>query len=116
LAILRRFDGFAESVLGKRVVRAKDTPGFIANRLGVYAMQRTLHAAFEHGLSVEEVDALTGPLIGHPKSATFRLSDICGLDITADVANNLSQRLPDNRFRTAFALPEPMQRLLADGR
>src|SRR6266436_3701053 len=60
-SILERFDGFAESILGKRVVRAKDTPGFIANRLGVYAMQRTLHGAFEHGLSVEEVDALTGP-------------------------------------------------------
>jgi 3-hydroxyacyl-CoA dehydrogenase len=113
---ITRFNAFAEAVLGKRIVAAKDTPGFIANRLGVYAMQVVLHAALEHGLTVEQVDALTGPLIGHPKSATFRLSDICGLDISADVANNLTQRLPDDRYRAAFALPAPMQRLLADGR
>jgi len=113
---LARFEGFAETILGKRVVRARDTPGFIANRLGVYAMQRTLHAALEHGLTVEQVDFLTGPLIGHPRSGTFRLSDICGLDISADVANNLTQRLPDDRYRAVFALPAPVQRLLAEGR
>src|SRR5205085_481619 len=115
-ASLDKFRVFAETVMGKRIVMAKDTPGFIANRLGVYGMQSAVHATLKHGLSVEQVDALTGPLIGHPKSATYRLSDICGLDISADVANNLSQRLPYNRFRAAFALPEPMQRLLADGR
>src|SRR5258708_1040553 len=94
---------------------AKDTPGFIANRLGVYAMQQTIHATLAHGLSVEEVDYLTGPLVGHPKSGTFRLSDICGLDISADVAGNLTERLPDNPRRSAFALPPVMQRLLAEG-
>jgi 3-hydroxyacyl-CoA dehydrogenase len=113
---LARFQPFAETVLGKRVVLAKDTPGFIANRLGVYAMMRTLHATFKHGLTVEQVDALTGPLIGHPKSATFRLQDIVGLDITADVANNLSGRLPDDRRRAALTLPAPVLQLIKEGR
>jgi len=113
---LQQFGGFAETILGKRIVTAKDTPGFIANRLGVYAMQQTLHATVSHGLTVEQVDYLTGPLIGHPRSGTFRLSDICGLDISADVAGNLSSRLPRDRYHPAFALPVVMQRLLADGR
>ena len=114
--VLERYSGFGESVLGKRIVRAKDTPGFIANRLGVYAMLRTLNATLEHGLTVEQVDVLTGPLLGHPKSGTFRLSDICGLDITADVSRNLQSRLPDDRYRAALALPPPAERLLAEGR
>lgn len=114
--LLENFTGFAETILGKRVVMAKDTPGFIANRIGVWAMLRTIRAALEGGLTVEQVDALTGPLIGHPRSATFRLSDICGLDITVDVARHLYERLPDNRRRAVLALPQPIQQLVADGR
>jgi 3-hydroxyacyl-CoA dehydrogenase len=115
-AALAQFNGFAETILGKRIVTAKDTPGFIANRLGVYSMQVVIHAALARGLTVEQVDALTGPLIGHPKSATLRLSDICGLDISADVATNLMSRLPDDHRRSAFIIPTPIERLLADGR
>jgi 3-hydroxyacyl-CoA dehydrogenase len=114
--VLKGFVGFAETVLGKRTVMARDTPGFIANRLGVYSMQSALHATLKHGLTVEEVDAITGPLIGRPKSATFRLSDICGLDITADVATNLFGRLPEDRYRPSFALPSVLSALLKDGR
>ncbi|HEV2474567.1 MAG TPA: 3-hydroxyacyl-CoA dehydrogenase/enoyl-CoA hydratase family protein, partial [Chthonomonadales bacterium] len=110
------FVEFAQRVLGKRVVVARDTPGFIANRLGVFSMLRTVHAALEHGLTVEQVDALTGPLIGRPRSGTFRLSDICGLDITADVAANLSARLPQDRFSQFLRLPPQLTNLLEDGR
>ncbi len=107
---------FAESLLGKRIVFAHDTPGFIANRLGIYASLHAMHATLSHGLSVEEVDAITGPIVGHPKSATYRLNDIVGLDITADVANNLSTRLPDNNRRAMLSLPDPIKQLLSEGR
>ena len=115
-ASVEAFLPFAETLLGKRIVFAHDTPGFIANRLGIYASLHAMHATLAHGLSVEEVDAITGPLIGHPKSATYRLNDIVGLDITADVANNLSTRLPDNERRNMLNLPDPIKKLLAEGR
>lgn len=111
-----RFAQFAEVVLGKSVVIARDTPGFIANRLGVCAMQLVLHATLRHGLSVEQVDELTGPLIGHPKSASFRLSDICGLDISADVTANLKERLPAGRWTEQFVMPPAVLELLSSGR
>jgi 3-hydroxyacyl-CoA dehydrogenase len=114
--LVENFTSFAETILGKRVVIAKDTPGFIANRIGVWAMLRRVRAALEYGLTVEQVDTLTGPLIGHPRSATFRLSDICGLDITVDVARHLYERLPDDRWRATLALPHPIQQLMAEGR
>jgi 3-hydroxyacyl-CoA dehydrogenase len=115
-AELSRFGDFAEVVMGKSVVIARDTPGFIANRLGVCAMQVVLHATLRHGLSVEQVDELTGPLIGHPKSASFRLSDICGLDIASDVTANLKERLPEDRWTGIFVNPPPVVQLLASGR
>ncbi len=114
--VMRQFGEFAEVVLGKSVVLARDTPGFIANRLGVLSMQVVLHATLKHGLSVEEVDELTGPLIGHPKSASFRLSDICGLDITSDVTNNLKERLPADRWSELMVMPPSVLQLLASGR
>ncbi len=107
---------FAERVLGKRVVIARDTPGFIANRLGVHAMVAVFPIMQEFGLTIEEVDALTGPLIGNPRSATFRLSDIVGLDVTASVAKNLYERLETPEEKAIFTLPEVVQRLIADGR
>ncbi|HXG23134.1 MAG TPA: 3-hydroxyacyl-CoA dehydrogenase family protein, partial [Chthonomonadales bacterium] len=93
------FDGFvrfADRVLGKRVIRAKDTPGFISTRLGMYALAKTLEIAFARGLSVEEVDYLTGPLLGRPKSGTFRLADIIGIDITVQIIDNLAAALPND--------------------
>jgi 3-hydroxyacyl-CoA dehydrogenase len=103
-------------VLGKRVVIARDTPGFIANRLGVHSMMVVFPLMQEFGMTVEEVDALTGPLIGNPRSATFRLADIVGLDVMASVAGNLHERLSTEEEKRIFALPEVVQRLIADGR
>jgi 3-hydroxyacyl-CoA dehydrogenase len=114
--ILEGVARFAERVLGKRVVIARDTPGFIANRLGVHSMMVVFPLMQEFGMTVEEVDALTGPLIGNPRSATFRLADIVGLDVMASVAGNLHERLSTEEEKRIFALPEVVQRLIADGR
>jgi 3-hydroxyacyl-CoA dehydrogenase len=114
--ILEGVARFAERVLGKRVVIARDTPGFIANRLGVHSMMVVFPLMQEFGMTIEEVDALTGPLIGNPRSATFRLADIVGLDVMASVAGNLHERLSTKEEKRIFALPEVAQRLIADGR
>jgi 3-hydroxyacyl-CoA dehydrogenase len=114
--ILEGVARFAERVLGKRVVIARDTPGFIANRLGVHSMMVVFPLMQEFGMTIEEVDALTGPLIGNPRSATFRLADIVGLDVMASVAGNLHERLATDAEKRVFALPEVVQRLIADGR
>lgn len=113
--LVDRFADFAETVLGKRVVIAKDTPGFIANRLGIYSMMRTLHATLEHGLTIEQVDALTGPVTGHPRSATYRLQDIVGLDVTVDVSQNLKSRLPDDSCGRMLALPDLIREMVQHG-
>jgi 3-hydroxyacyl-CoA dehydrogenase len=114
--ILEGVARFAERVLGKRVVIARDTPGFIANRLGVHSMMVVFPLMQEFGMTIEEVDALTGPLIGNPRSATFRLADIVGLDVMASVAGNLHERLTTEEEKRIFTLPEVAQRLIADGR
>jgi 3-hydroxyacyl-CoA dehydrogenase len=114
--ILEGVARFAERVLGKRVVIARDTPGFIANRLGVHSMMVVFPLMQEFGMTIEEVDALTGPLIGNPRSATFRLADIVGLDVMASVAGNLHERLATEAEKRVFTLPEVAQRLIADGR
>jgi 3-hydroxyacyl-CoA dehydrogenase len=114
--ILEGVARFAERVLGKRVVIARDTPGFIANRLGVHSMMVVFPLMQEFGMTIEEVDALTGPLIGNPRSATFRLADIVGLDVMASVAGNLHERLATEAEKRVFTLPEVVQRLIADGR
>src|ERR687890_326121 len=80
---------FGERILGKGGVMAKDTPNFIGNRLGSFSMMNAIRYAFENGYGIEEVDAITGPLVGHPKTATFRLQDQVGLDIAIGVAENL---------------------------
>src|SRR5436309_3207720 len=88
-APLLAFEKFAELMLGKGVVRANDTPNFIANRIGLYAALRTIHLMRDFGLTIEEVDRLTGALIGRPKTATFRTMDMVGIDIFAHVAQNV---------------------------
>ena len=88
-ALLKSFGAFGEAVLGKGIVRAKDTPGFVANRIGCFDMQWVALLMIEEGLSIDEVDALTGPVIGRPKSATFRLGDIVGIDLMAQMGRNL---------------------------
>ena len=91
---------FAERALGKGIVIAKDAPGFIANRLGVRGLVTTMHAMEQFGLTIDEVDALTGPLIGRPNSATFRTGDISGLDILAHVSAGLAETTGED-----FTLP-----------
>jgi 3-hydroxyacyl-CoA dehydrogenase len=92
-ALLKSFGEFGEAVLGKGIVRAKDTPGFVANRIGCFDMQQVALLMLEQELSIDEVDALTGPAIGRPKSATFRLGDIVGVDLMAQMGRNLRELL-----------------------
>lgn len=102
---------YGDLFLGKQTVLCKDTPAFIANRLGIFAMVQTIRAAIEFGLTVEEVDKLTGPVVGRPKSGTFRLSDVVGLDTTINVCNNLSAVLNNDESVSAFELPAIMKSL-----
>lgn len=97
--VVERVRNFGERVLGKGGVIAKDTPNFIGNRLGSFAGMQAVTYAFENGYSIEEVDAITGPLIGHPKTATFRLNDTVGLDIAVGVAENLYEAVPEDESR-----------------
>jgi 3-hydroxyacyl-CoA dehydrogenase len=101
---------YGDLYLGKTTVLCKDTPGFIANRLGIHAMVQTVRIAEEMGLTVEEVDKLTSTVVGRPKSGTFRLSDVVGLDTTVNVCNNLVQMQHDEA-REAFVLPAAMAKL-----
>lgn len=100
------FMHYADLFLGKTPVLCKDTPAFIANRIGVYGLMETLEATLSLGLTVEEVDQLTGPVIGRPKSATFRTMDVVGLDTLIKVANNLYAALPHDEAREKFKIPE----------
>ena len=102
---------YGDLYLGKTVVLAQDTPGFIANRVGVFGLLDAMHVMQELGLTVEEVDKLTGPVIGHAKSATFRTSDVVGLDTTINVANGLAQSLPHDEAKEVFALPDFVQKM-----
>lgn len=96
---------YGDLYLGKETVLCKDTPAFIANRIGIYAIMSAMHTIEDMGLSVGEVDRMTGPLIGRAKSATFRTMDVVGLDTTVNVANNLYAGLPNDESKEAFKLP-----------
>src|SRR5215218_10310609 len=110
--VLERMRAFVERVLGKGAVVAKDTPNFIANRLGSFAGMHDVRYALEHGYSIEEVDALTGPLVGRPRTATFRLADQVGLDVMVGVAGNLHELAPADESRDVLPAPEPLKRML----
>jgi 3-hydroxyacyl-CoA dehydrogenase len=113
--VLERMRAFVERVLGKGAVVAKDTPNFIANRLGSFAGMHDVRYALEHGYSIEEVDALTGPLVGRPKTATFRLFDQVGLDVMVGVAANLYELAPADESREVLPAPEPLRRMVEAG-
>ncbi len=104
--------GFLDRRLGKGVVPAKDRPNFIANRIGVFGMMATIHEMIAMGFTPTEVDQMTGKAIGHASSATFRTSDLVGLDVTAHVTNNLYPAVPDDEDRDVFQLPALIQTLL----
>ena len=110
--IVERVRAFGERVLGKGGVIAKDTPNFIGNRLGSFAGMQSARYAFENGYGIEEVDAITGPLIGHPKTATFRLNDQVGLDIAVGVAENLYELVPEDESREELKPPDMLKQML----
>ncbi len=114
-AVVERVAHFARVHLGKGVVIAKDTPNFIGNRIGVYAMMQALRQATEGDYSIEDIDQLTGTLIGHPKSATFRTADVVGLDTLRHVAQNLYDAVPDDESREAFQVPDVLNKLVEGG-
>lgn len=103
---------YGEKYLGKTSVLAKDTPAFIGNRIGIFGIMSLFHSMKELGLTIEEVDKLTGPVIGRPKSATFRTVDVVGLDTLVHVANGLYENVPDDEAHDLFKLPDFIQHML----
>ena len=103
------------SHMGKGVVRAKDTPDFIANRVGVFSLLATLHHAKAFELGLDDVDALTGALLGRPKSATFRTMDVVGLDTLQHVVNTMQDHLKSDPWHTAFTLSDWLLGLIQKG-
>ncbi len=104
--------GFMDRRLGKGVVPAKDEPNFIANRVGTFSMMATIHEMLAMGFTPTEVDQMTGKATGHAKSATFRTSDLVGLDVLAHVNKNLYPAVPDDEDREAFILPDVINKML----
>ena len=113
-AIVERVSQFADRCLGKGVVIARDTPNFIANRIGLYGVISVIRTLEAGTLTIEDIDAITGPALGRPKSATFRTMDIAGLDVLGHVARNLLTQLPADEARQ-FALPPLVQALIEKG-
>jgi len=97
---------YGEKFLGKTSVLAKDTPAFIGNRIGIFGIMSLFHIVKEMGLTVEEVDKLTGPLIGRPKSATFRTIDVVGLDTLVHTANGVAENAPNDEMHDSFSIPD----------
>ncbi len=113
--ILDELERFLVTTLGKGVVRAKDTPNFIANRVGVFSMLATIHHAERLGLGFDTVDALTGSLIGRPRSATFRTADVVGLDTFAHVVHTMRDTLPEDPWHKYYGVPAWLQGLIDQG-
>lgn len=104
-AALAEFERFAEVVLGKSIVHARDTPNFIANRIGLFAALKAVQLMRDRGFTIEEIDRLTGPLIGRAKTATFRTIDMVGLDVFSKVAENIYENAPADPQREIFRVP-----------
>ena len=104
--VLEFLNGYGEKFLGKTSVVAKDTPAFIGNRIGIFSIMSLFHMVKEMGLTIEEVDKLSGPVIGRPKSATFRTVDVVGLDTLVHVANGIAENCPDDERKPLFVLPD----------
>lgn len=103
---------YGKRFLGKTTVLCKDTPAFIANRVGVFSIMWMFHYVKENGLSIDEIDKLTGPLIGRAKSATFRTADVVGLDTLVHVANGLKDNVPNDESKELFQIPDYIQLML----
>ena len=114
-AVLDRLETFLTTTLGKGVVRAKDTPNFVANRVGVFSMLAAMHHTAAFGLGFDAVDALTGPAIGRAKSATYRTADVVGLDTMAHVIQTMADTLPDDPWARYYKSPAWLAQLIAKG-
>lgn len=113
--IVKLMTEFSEKTLGKGVVIANDTPNFIANRIGTYGLLVTLQAMIDKGFSVDEVDAVTGPAMGRPKSATFRTLDLVGLDTFVHVANNVFEKVNNEEEKLVFEPPQVLRDMVSRG-
>ncbi|MBB3222906.1 3-hydroxyacyl-CoA dehydrogenase/enoyl-CoA hydratase family protein [Pseudoduganella umbonata] len=113
--ILDQLETFLTSALGKGVVRAKDTPNFIANRVGIFGMLATIHQAEKFGLSVDVVDDLTGAKLGRAKSGTFRTADVVGLDTMGHVIKTMQDNLKDDPFASVYKTPDILAKLIEKG-
>ncbi|MBI4601240.1 MAG: 3-hydroxyacyl-CoA dehydrogenase/enoyl-CoA hydratase family protein [Planctomycetes bacterium] len=114
--VAAEIERFSDLRLGKGIVRAKDTPNFIANRIGVFCMGAALKILLEEGLTVEEVDEITGPAMGRPKTASFRLHDLVGIDVAVMVMDNARRLLQQDESRDLFEPPELLRRMVREGR
>ena len=113
--VLDALADFCDRRLGKGVVHAKDTPNFIANRIGTFSMLTSLSLMARFGMSIEEVDACTGPAIGWPKSATFRTADIVGLDVLTSVVRNIYENAPQDESRELYRVPALVEEMTRRG-
>lgn len=113
--VVERITEFLEDHAARRVVRAKDTPGFIANRYGMWSMFSTIQVTERLGMTIEEVDAICGPFLGRPRSAAFRLNDLVGLDIMMDIADNLRERCPHDAMAQSMTAPQSLAVLMEKG-
>ncbi len=111
-AIVDFLMNYGDLILGKTTVLCKDTPAFIANRIGVFGMMAIMNTMEKMKLTVDEVDALTGPIIGRPKSATFRTGDVVGLDTLVKVANGVAANCPNDEAKAIFNIPAWLQKML----
>ena len=111
-AVLNFLEDYGQRVLGKVTVLCKDTPAFIANRIGVFGIMGLFHLVEEMGLTVEEVDRLTGPALGRPKSATFRTADVVGLDTLVKVAQGVKDNCPKDEQNALFTIPGYLQKMV----
>ena len=113
--VLEFFTNFGRFRLGKGIVFGKDTPNFVGNRIGVFGIVATFNAMMEMDYQVDEVDAITGPAMGHPGSATFGTADLVGIDVMAHVINTINEGCPDDEERELFTVPDFVKKMIADG-
>lgn len=107
---------YGDLYLGKTTVLCKDTPAFIANRVGVFSMMAVMHVMEKLGLTTDEIDALTGPAMGRPKSATFRTADVVGIDTLVKVAQGVKDNCPNDEAKDLFTIPAWLEKMVADNR
>ncbi len=110
--VVEAISAVGERTLGKGIVYCKDRPNFIANRIGVFAMMAAMRTMLEGNYTIEEVDQMTGPATGKPKSATFRTGDLVGIDTLVHVANNLYEAVPDDEMRAMFVVPDFIKKMV----